>query len=157
MVDLLFSQHNKGNNMRKIRHSAFETNSSSMHSISVDSTTRNMEKFGDTVEVTLGEFGWGYESYNDPLSKLSYVLTYIHTCSNELEDSIYEPWLREAIKDYCGSEIVLTNSDGYIDHQSVSMLAENDIIINDEATFKKNVIDFIFNPKYTLIIDNDNH
>jgi len=44
---------------------------------------------------------------------------------------------------------------GYIDHQSIDVIDE--IWSSDEATFKENMKNFIFNPKCYLTTDNDNH
>ena len=66
----------------------FETNSSSSHSISLDTRDINNLKCSLPVDnidgekvVTMecGEFGWGPEQFNDAYTKLSYLLTYIFT------------------------------------------------------------------------------
>jgi hypothetical protein len=44
---------------------------------------------------------------------------------------------------------------GYIDHQSTDILDE--WWSDDEGTFKDSMKDFIFNSKYGLTTDNDNH
>lgn len=60
---------------KQTRRSVFETNSSSMHSISIGHS--DTFKFPKSVQLYFGEFGWGYDEFNDAQNKLSYVLTAI--------------------------------------------------------------------------------
>lgn len=77
---------------RQIRRGTFESNSSSMHSISMsnhawsknDLTGLSMGITDDKIYMTFGEFGWGYEEYTDAYHKLQYLLTMVAEteCSN---------------------------------------------------------------------------
>lgn len=163
-----------------IRHGVFETNSSSMHSISIKGEDSYNKFNEDVIVVYPGEFGWGYEELHDPYDKLSYVLTAIQyyddvpNTEEGIKSSIFYKWLQEMIRDYCGAELEFRCHNkgdyyeaGYIDHESIYMLSDdvwvgNDIVrsgfwSNDEETFKENMKELIFNDKYYIIIDNDNH
>jgi len=148
-----------------IRKGVFETNSSSMHSISISSND-HFNFYDKPIIGRFGEFGWGYDELVTPEEKLSYVLTAIQYYDdgineNNITDSTYYIWLNEMIKDYTGHEIDLriNYNDfyplGYIDHQSVDTL--DDFWSQDKETFKENMKELIFNQKYRIIIDNDNH
>lgn len=159
--------------MKVIRKSVFETNSSSVHSLSVygndimETPTRPLQGYFE-------EFGWGYESYKYPEGRLSYVLVEIARGLNTKEELLNEEkflWVNEVVKEYTGSDIFFdwehTSGSsyypfGYIDHQSIDYsTGVPDVLLNfwsdEEVEFKKNIRDFIFNNKYTIEIDNDNH
>ncbi len=135
--------------MKTIRNNVFETNSSSMHSISLsnkDNFTPDISGVKLTKEKVFisgnTEFGWGYEEYNDAGSKIMYLL---------LDNYMTEAEMTEYLK-----KIFRVNhieyqhyTDGYIDHQSVGTSRE---ISNEDKLFN-----FIFNKKSVLVIDNDNH
>lgn len=148
--------------MKNIRHSVFETNSSSSHSISISKD--NKDNLLDTLpvnegvcEIEVGEFGWGYDSYTDAASKASYALT--HARDSHADSARKLEMLKKVIQEQTGAKTVSFNMgkidrnyyiDGYIDNQSVDVC---------EEAFKseKNLRNFIFNKRSTLIIDNDNH
>lgn len=88
--------------MRKIRTSVFETNSSSVHSISISSkeisthSRYQKEKLGDLrvdkktnkVPCRFGNYGWEIAMYTTQQSKLSYLLTMVaETEGRYLEDT----------------------------------------------------------------------
>lgn len=162
---------------RQIRRSVFETNSSSMHSLSITSGVIEPNHMSvndeDKIEVELGEFGWGYDCYTDQLNKLSYLMTMCTgTCGATTEEGFYESEsfkkIEDAIREYCGCsgiEIVNANFhtdewsggkyldyDGYIDHQSMYNSVDDFL-----ADYNTDIIEFVFNPNVKLIIDNDNH
>jgi len=141
-----------------VRQSCFETNSSSMHSISVGSGILN-----DTIHldadgnITLigGEFGWGYETYNDAFTKANYLAVDV---GRDPEDSRLER-LKKIIKEFTGANEVIvnisyeysSNNSSYIDHQSVGTGAN---IFNESDD---EIRQFLFNRSSELVIDNDNH
>jgi len=132
--------------MIKIRRNVFETNSSSMHSLSVigsDRMTTLTSKDGIVV-VGEGEFGWGYETLKTPTAKLSYLVTQ-YSGDEDMIDLI-----KEAVKDYTGLTLAVYESGGYIDHESEGMISEY-------ITDKQSIIDLVFNEKNVIVIDNDNH
>lgn len=67
--------------MKLIRNSVFETNSSSCHSISVDSTMilNNIPTPDENGEIFIGsrDFGWEYHKYNYFYDKAAYLIVYI--------------------------------------------------------------------------------
>ena len=112
--------------MKAIRHSVFETNSSSTHSVTIPTTvTRNMfylptslwpDLLDNKVHVSLGEFGWGYDKYTNPFDKLSYLCTMLVETEGRnvpTREELYETEgfrnLNETISQYCnckGIEII---------------------------------------------------
>lgn len=132
--------------MIKIRRSVFETNSSSMHSLSVIGSDRmtQLESKDGIVVVGEDEFGWGYEELSTPVEKLSYLVTQYSGDDNMID------LIKEAVKDYTGLTLAVYENDGYIDHQSQGMISEY-------ITDKQSIIDLVFNDKNVIIIDNDNH
>ena len=138
--------------MIKVRRNVFETNSSSMHSLSVIGSDRmtTLENKDGVVVVSYGEFGWGYDSLTTPTEKLSYLITQYSEDEDILET------IKEAVFDYTGLKMVIYESKtdywekGYIDHQSQGMISEY-------ITDKQSIIDIVFNDKNVIVIDNDNH
>ena len=118
---------------KTIRQSCFETNSSSMHSISIGAGKLNdtigLNKDG-SITLTGGEFGWGVEYHNDAWTKANYLA--VDACRNQ---SLTEK-LQRIIKEYTGAAEVniLVNVDdwkgpnySYIDHQSEG--TGNDVLL----------------------------
>ena len=152
--------------MKVTRKSVFETNSSSMHSLAMIGKDRmGTYNFEENVVIQSDEYGWSGDDLNSPLEKLSYIATMIQykDCSCAVEDSKYFKWLAEMFKDYTGSNLIYApydkkdeyNRDGYVDHQSTDTL--DDQWSDDEDKFKSKMKDIVFNDKYFIIIDNDNH
>lgn len=137
---------------RTIRRNVFETNSSSMHSLSIIGSDRITNDIGDGDEiiVTYGEFGWGYDTLTTPQEKISYLITQYQDDEDMLER------ISSAIKNYTGKNLVILETGdeyykkGYIDHASQGMICE---YIDTEQS----IVDIVFNEKYKIIIDNDNH
>lgn len=73
--------------MKQVRNSMFETNSSSTHSVALrkpnmeskltGSLTEYIDPADNYIHVPFGEFGWGYDEYEDAFTKLQYLLTMI--------------------------------------------------------------------------------
>lgn len=140
--------------MRLIRHSTFETNSSSCHSISISNTVDLYETIvpNDNGQIIFngGEFGWGYQEYNDAKTKANYVAV-----SLKLYEADGLETFEKIIKEHTGADEIIYNfsEDGstnwsYIDHQSTQQLFD----YSDYDSLKN----FIFNPESVLFIDNDN-
>lgn len=130
---------------KKIRHSVFETNSSSSHSITIsnDNSQDLMDMIyptdDDIIILTGGEFGWEWEKYNDALTKANYAA-----------QSGYKPdMLKSVIEEHTGYKTIIELNGGYIDHNSDHVTAE---------AFKTNetLRQFIFNKKSMLFLGNDN-
>ena len=156
------------------RHGVFETNSSSVHSLSIEGASHlvTLTITNGELMVEFGEFGWGYDRLDYWYDKLSYVLTAIQyhdtsvTNYETLEQSQFYQWLVELVKDYSGATMgILKDRDnyhtmGYIDHQSTPQEGGDpleDLWSTDEAEFKSNIKDVIFDAQYVIVIDNDNH
>lgn len=145
--------------MKLKRHSTFETNSSSCHSISIDD---NVELYDTIVPnenglIVLegGQFGWEIEQYTDALTKANYVAVSLKChLVNEYLIEMFE----NVMLNHTGAEGIVyefENERGryesYIDHQSIETGPLFDYSDPDQM---KN---FIFNPKSILYTDNDNH
>lgn len=150
--------------MQKIRRGVFETNSSSTHSLTVDSTLSGDKKRlsriepddGNCIGIYPGEFGWGPERHRNAATKASYAYTYAYR-QNESEAPVLMARLRSVLEKETGCKVSFRKlggywPDGYIDHQSLDpgCLGE-DIFKSDRA-----LRDFIFNPSKVLVISNDN-
>ena len=146
--------------MKVTRHSVFETNSSSCHTITVDDNDFIPDKL-DVVDgvckIFPGEFGWEVEKYNDAQTKASYCLTYAKTASGGDSDLSLVDQLRDVIAAETGAKVKFVQNAhdsyapwGYIDHQSMRVAAP---AFASDSTLRA----FIFNPASTLETDNDNH
>ena len=142
--------------MKTVRHNTFETNSSSSHSLTIGGKVVRPSKLKDTNTYTIygGEYGWGYETYSDPASKISYTAVEALSTNNET----LKNWLEEIIKEMYKVDNVdfdfSIEYDGkdwsYIDHQSSGTVA-------DSVSSKAELEQFLFGDGSRLIIDNDNH
>lgn len=166
--------------MKQIRRGVFETNSSSMHSLSIkkSNTYGNLpvDEYENKVITHFGEFGWGYDIYTDPENKLSYLVTMLvethGDCYSmeELYDTEDFRKINDVVAEYCNCDGILIDEKleqatswdgkekyewnehgGYIDHQSVESI---DGLLD---FYGCTIEEFIFNEGVTLIIDNDNH
>lgn len=171
---------------RQVRRNVFETNSSSVHSISISNKGTLEPSYlcvddeTNKIGVSFGEFGWGYDKINSQSEKLEYLLTMaISTDGRRLTtpEEFYETegfkLLNDEIANYCncdGIEIAseikadsytysgntryYLSHDGYIDHQSSEDYSSLKDFLDQNNT---SVIDYVFNSKVSMIIDNDNH
>lgn len=130
----------------KIRKSVFETNSSSTHSMHIDSKTMLMDtsllpnENGEIV-LTGGEFGWEWQRYNDALTKANYASIENSGADRDL--------LIQAITEQTGARRVNINHLDwvYIDHQSTGLLRDMNL---------EELKNWIFNPNSWLVTGNDN-
>lgn len=132
--------------MKTIRKNIFETNSSSSHSLSLESNVKlddNLVADPDgVVRIEEGEFGWEWRKYNDAHTKASYCLTLCRY------NDLYLDMLRDVIEDYTKHQVEFITDCGYIDHQS----SDNDEMFSSRETLK----DFIFSTENYLFTGNDN-
>ncbi len=132
-----------------IRHNVFETNSSSTHSISINNSVKSIYDtlIPDTdgvIRLTGGEFGWEWESYNDPMTKANYCA--MDQCNHKTNLDM----LVEVIKEHTGAvDVDVSNINGYVDHQSVGTS-------HDAFVSKETLKNFIFSPESWLFTGNDN-
>jgi len=129
----------------KVRTGIFETNSSSMHSLSFDNSKFNLQVNKDLKELDLGigEYGWGYEELKEPLEKMDYLAI------EAFDDENKKGMLLEAIKKVYPNLKINFHNDGYIDHQSINEIWEDLNNVTD-------IYEVIFSNS-AIIIDNDNH
>lgn len=161
----------------KVREKLPETNSSSSHSVVICSKGNYLTKNDPEWDLDMDQdgviripgnvnFGWEYEKYNDPLTKIQYV------CGIFCRENNYSKKLKglsEIIKKFTGASKIIYQweedfanevaagadpEDVYkqvpeIDHNSSDIFAD---IVEDSKTIK----DFIFNPKSWLFLGNDN-
>lgn len=163
----------------------FATNSSSYHStmiingnISDDSFQINDDK---SIDVTLGEYGWGVETLKTKNEKLQYLLTMVvetefpYFCNkdddpikifkdcvgyksiNEFLNSngyhLYIPSNLFCIKKSLYDENCYIEKDGYIDHQSCEYDDLNDFLNKNSTSIEE----ILLNPTVVILIDHDNH
>ena len=146
---------------RQIRYGVYETNSSSCHSLSISkkgiTEYLHVDEDENKVIVNFGEFGWGYETYNDAETKLSYLITMLAQYNSFSAEELYDTDEFRRINDIvalrceCDGIIIDDSSDGYVDHQSVERI--DDLMSIYDCTIEE----FIFDSGIKLIIDNDNH
>ena len=147
--------------MKTIRQSVFETNSSSSHSLSICHNTTGMYDTippdeNGVISLTGGEFGWGYEKYNDPYDKACYIAVGL-MASEMMNAPEYDRFI-SLMKEHTGAKEIIFNfstnwkddNNSYIDHQSSYAFRE---AFDSDQDLK----DFLFNRGSQLIIDNDNH
>lgn len=141
--------------MKTTRQNAFETNSSSTHSITINQSSGVFESispdYDGKIRLTGGEFGWGWSKHDDAITKANYCAV------ASLKDEFKTKLLVDVIKEHTGAKEVEIlcdddwNSDNrsYIDHQSVGLVET--AFLNEDSL--KN---FIFDRKSVLFIGNDN-
>lgn len=150
--------------MKKIRNKVFETNSSSVHSLVINSeglepSNLKIDSKSDHIIVNTQYFGSEYNIYNNQEDKLSYLITYIITDLQSKYDNdeilaveLFKDYrfinIENIIKNYCNCSGIIVNIDeeGGFDHQTSPH--ESGCIINlyDEEEIKN----FIFNKYISL-------
>ena len=127
------------------RYGIYETNSSSMHSLSFDNSAVTTEINNEEKRIVLGtgEYGWGYEELTEPLEKMDYLA--IETEHSEIKKHLLEA----AIEEVYPNAVIDFDYSGYIDHQSYGEIWNELDTVDDvyKCIFGKSVIN----------IDNDNH
>lgn len=161
--------------MRQIRRNVFETNSSSSHSVTIKHAEglapNHMPIHEDGyIHVSLGQFGWGIDHFNDQSTLLSYLVT-MAMCKSDINEWAYDSAeklaadvmktkeferISDAVAAYacCNGVIIDGDIEGYIDHQSHCDYSSVQDFLNDYDT---DIIEFIYGNGTILHIDNDNH
>ena len=152
---------------QQVRKSVFETNSSSSHSLTLAKGDLVGQPFSSevlrigTLMLEKGEFGWGWRRFYETDEKVQYLFTQLFrddipqgdaaAVTAELRGS--EPrfdMLCRVIKDHTGLEVqVVPGSEGYVDHESVSVGME---LFRSENDLKQ----FLFSPESCIETGNDN-
>lgn len=123
--------------MYQIRRNVFETNSSSSHSLTLAHEALVTQPFADdvlregVVTVAPGEFGWAWERFYAPASKLAYLVTYL--TGGEVEDTAEDltealiardarmAMLAQVVHEHTGCTLRVAPGYGHIDHQSLDV------------------------------------
>lgn len=167
-----------------IRKNAFETNSSSTHSICVGSTVNIgkeiFEKFSNKEShpytVGQGEYGWEYEEYDSFADKLDYIFIYLESSRRDEEHCRYSEINFEEIPDYLrgGTKFMdwlsdYFNSYGLEFHWKLKPVGKygggyidhqsvgrgNDM--EEILSSKQSILNYLFNEEVYVQTDNDNH
>lgn len=131
--------------MIKIRKGVFETNSSSMHSLTIgnDATDRSIDDSEIVIDVGNGEYGWSGDTLHSWEDKADYFGVECFYDDNKQE------MLERVLKSKFPNAKIRFGNSGYIDHQS-SGDAWNKVDSDDD------LYNIIFGDSY-IEIDNDNH
>ena len=140
---------------KQIRQKAFETNSSSTHSVSISYADALLETFDlnedNNLELSFGDFGWEEMIFYNKYDRLAYAATFAYNYANSEKLTLFLKVLKEQTG---ANDILPANTEkkdfGYIDHQSVGEAAT---IFEDEQSLRM----FLFNPNSYFETDNDNH
>ena len=152
--------------MKAIRNSVFETNSSSIHSLSILNLKGIERPKGQILIVIPQEYGRRYDKLTTPEEKISYLFSLIASYSGfywyseeegiEFTDEEFFSLpdvqrIFEAVSKHDSKIIFKRGADGFghVDHQSVISMEE--LLDYNEIDLE----DFIFNDKYQIIIDSD--
>lgn len=163
-----------------IRSSAFETNSSSSHSMVIVGgnfvkETLSVNSHGE-VDIYGGEFGWGVEEHSDAGTKAAYCLSYlmmnqdVEKIESKSFKSSDENWknfqwdfftgnekdlalLVESIHEATGCDVRFVKESGWDGFGYIDH--QSDYVGKEAFESKENLIAFIFNKKSTLCINGD--
>lgn len=139
----------------KVRVGVFETNSSSMHSLSYGgkATGKSLEWItpeNATMHLGHGEYGWGYEIAGSVIEKLDYLA--VEAVSDERKQEL----LRKVVDRHLGFPVTLVfDGGGYIDHQSYDEVWGSILGAGDEKDIEDYLYNVVFGPSY-IEISNDN-
>lgn len=163
--------------MKTARENVFETNSSSMHTVTVrgKGDINNCYRINDIIKVYPDEYGWDGDPCNDFDSKLAYAMSMmLHTeypgfnqydemfevDQDILEDLQGYKILIDAIREHGKCEKIVVGRSGgyypygYIDHQSYEDYHSLQDFLDD---WNVDAERFLFDDGVTVWIDNDNH
>jgi len=136
--------------MKTIRHNTYETNSSSTHSITIDTQNYKNLQIPKTLTIPLGAFGWEQVKFNDFLTKASYFWTL-----GLYNEDVNERMIRLAADH--GLDLQFTQSKDYsyyVDHGSEhyhDWVKTNPELLTDEGLWN-----FLINESCWIILGNDN-
>lgn len=146
--------------MRQIRNNVFETNSSSVHAISISNQPYDIPE--RRIEIAFGEYGWSAPNLETIEDRLSYLYTYIFMFSMDVGikySKLLFEWLNEDDINYYIEDYPLYYPEvgwlcpkrGYVDHQSLDISTLEKLF-----TSKKVLYNFLFSDDSSVCIDNDN-
>lgn len=149
----------------QIRRGVFETNSSSTHSISIDTSERFI-KIPKKLVFKAGEYGWEFHRYSSAEDKASYLFTGIIDAYQKEEAEKYLDIIKEWLEEEGVEEIefpeITYSEEGwsskvngsdyfYVDHAS-ELLDFLEWIFQT----KDHLIRFLFSPRSFIATGNDN-
>ena len=164
---------------RVIRRGLWESNSSSMHTVTIrgkwDGDVRHYNT-DEVLEVTLDEYGWNGDPCDGFESKLAYALSMVlyteypgfnpydedFTIDYDVLEGLdgYQKLLK-AVRNHCNYRIILIRKRhndfypyGYIDHQSVEGYSSLQDFLDD---WNIDIERFLYDGNVVIHIDNDNH
>lgn len=115
----------------KIRKNVFETNSSSSHSLTMSGYELTKQPFptsvlrAGTVSIYKGDYGWEWHRYYGAQEKMNYLLTQLvsdidgRTTKELRDDDGRIDMMCRVVQEHTGVEVHISDSTGYIDHESV--------------------------------------
>ena len=140
--------------MIKIRHNAFETNSSSIHSLIITNENTTPAR---KVVFEIGEFGWSGEVYDDINNKASYL----YTAACEIEKYDVQDEIRELLKPYgieCefAAPAHFNEKYHYLDNGGIDHYDDLKDFVEEIMNDSNMMIRFLFNPDSFIVTYNDN-
>lgn len=135
--------------MKTIRHNTYETNSSSTHSITIDTDNYKNLQIPATLTIPFGEFGWEHRKFNDFLTKASYFWT-LSLYNEDVNDRM----IRLATDHGLELEFKQNDDYSYVDHGSEhydDWVQSNPELLTDEGLWN-----FLINESCWIILGNDN-
>lgn len=155
------------NQIQQVRAQVFETNSSSTHSIALNTLTPLTKSTDYTItkdgafHIPYYEFGWGYEEINEADLKAAYLYIYIQDWvrpkSSADADAYLDLFEKVIFTQTKATSFSFDPPDkwhgaGYIDHQSVESRDLDYLFASPEP-----LTNFVFCRNSILTLDNDNH
>jgi len=139
----------------QIRNNVFETNSSSVHTITISNTSP--QGIDNYIFFDRGQYGWEWEIYNSCQDKANYLyecMIDLFYHNNSLKEKCNR--IREELALYnVGCDFVEVNGDnifdGYVDHGGQNKELVNYLLDNPDK-----LIDYLFNDTSYIATGNDN-
>ena len=148
---------------QQIRQKVFETNSSSSHSLVMESSqmvpaalTKAQLRDGE-VSISPDDYGWEYKRLYKPLNKASYLLTYIlggaawQTTEEACEQSPRAQMLVDAFRNRFGVALKFEPASGYVDHYATEHGVAEAVFQSQSA-----LESFLFDESQYIQLGNDN-
>lgn len=143
--------------MKKIRNKVFETNSSSIHSVTVyrkndNSAIDYLNAHGPVLVVSPKYFGWDIETYTDVEDKLSYAYS-LACCFDSDEFLERKEFIKNILEEIGFKPVFYSNTNKcYVDHFGCWENGFLQKLFSDKEFFTQ----FVFNNKSFVLTGNDN-
>ena len=170
---------------RQVRRNVFETNSSSMHSLSITNGTLQesylyVDEHDNKVHTEFGEYDWEIEQYSTQSEKLSYLVTMLISTEGRGLQTVEEFFetegfkkINNVIREYCNCDGIVIDSklepDSWTYNGKTEYYLSHDGYIDHQSCedyenidkfleyYNTDIINFIFNDGVIVCTDNDNH